>query len=96
MIMLSDEPYASVFGPVSPAHYLAGTLEHEGTLLVRYDSVAHEELASEIGLISGQGPTAETAENCPTYTDITPTGIGPDAQVLGSGCVYPATTETLG
>jgi hypothetical protein len=96
VIMLSDQPYASVFGPVSPAHYLAGTLEHEGTLLVRYDAVAHEELANEIALISGQGPTAETAANCPTYTDIAPTGIGPDAQVLGSGCVYPATTQTLG
>jgi phosphatidylinositol-3-phosphatase len=96
VIMLSDEPYASVFGPVSPAHYLAGTLEHEGTLLVRYDAVAHEELANEIALISGQGPTAETAANCPNYTDIAPTGIAPDAQILGSGCVYPATTQTLG
>src|ERR1700722_20165577 len=96
VIMLSDQPYASVFGPVSPAHYLAGTLEHEGTLLVRYDAVAHEELANEIALISGQGPTAETAANCPNYTDIAPTGIGPEAQTLGSGCVYPATTQTLG
>jgi hypothetical protein len=95
VIMLSDEPYASVFGPSSTAPYLSQTLEHEGELLVRYDAVAHEELADELALLSGQGPTVETAANCPTYTDITPTGAGADGQVLGSGCVYPASTPTL-
>jgi phosphatidylinositol-3-phosphatase len=95
VIVLSDEPYASVFGPISPAHYLSGTLEHRGTLLVRYDAVAHEELANGIALISGQGPTAETAANCPTYADVAPASSGADGQLLGSGCVYPASTETL-
>jgi hypothetical protein len=95
VIMLSDEPYASVFGPSSTAPYLSGTLEHKGELLVRYDSVAHEELADGAALISGQGPTAETAANCPDYTEIAPTGSGPDEQVLGAGCVYPSSTQTL-
>lgn len=95
VIMLSDEPYASVFGPSSTAPYLSGTLEHKGELLVRYDAVAHDGLANEVALLSGQGPTAETAANCPNYTEIVPTGIGPDEQVLGSGCVYPASTQTL-
>ena len=95
VIVLSDEPYASVFGPISPAHYLSGTLEHRGTLLVRYDAVAHEELANGIALISGQGPTAETAANCPTYADVVPASAGTDGQLLGNGCVYPASTETL-
>jgi phosphatidylinositol-3-phosphatase len=95
VVMLSDEPYASVFGPSSAAAYLSGTLEHKGELLVHYDAVAHEELADEAALISGQGPTAETAANCPAYTQMTPTGIGPDEQVLGSGCIYPASTPTL-
>ena len=27
VVMLDDEPYATVFGPASPAHYLTGTLE---------------------------------------------------------------------
>jgi phosphatidylinositol-3-phosphatase len=93
--MLSDEPYASAFGPASTASYLTGTLEHKGELLVRFDAVAHEELADELALVSGQGPTAETAANCPNYTEIAPTGEGEDAQVLGSGCVYPRTTQTL-
>src|ERR1700688_2250136 len=30
VVMLSDEPYATAFGPASPAHYLAGTLEKQG------------------------------------------------------------------
>jgi hypothetical protein len=95
VIMLSDEPYAAVFGPESPARYLSQTLESKGELLARYDAVAHEELANEVALLSGQGPTAETAANCPTYSDITPASTGPDEQVLGDGCVYPASTQTL-
>jgi phosphatidylinositol-3-phosphatase len=95
VVMLSDEPYASVFGPSSTAPYLSGTLEHKGELLVRYDAVAHEELANALALISGQGPTMETAANCPNYTEITAASTGPEEQVLGSGCVYPAATQTL-
>lgn len=95
VIMLSGEPYASVFGPASTAPYLAGTLEHKGELLARYDAVAHDGLADEVALLSGQGPTAETAANCPTYAEIAPTGVGADGQVLGSGCVYPVSTQTL-
>jgi hypothetical protein len=95
VIMLSDEPYAAVFGPESEAPYLTGKLEPRGALLPRYDAVAHEGLADEIALLSGQGPTAETAANCTSYTQIVPSGIGGDEQVLGSGCVYPASTQTL-
>lgn len=95
VVMLSDEPYATAFGPASPAHYLSGTLEKQGQLLVRYYAVAHEELANGIALLSGQGPTEATAANCPTYTDIAPASAGTDGQVLGRGCVYPASTNTL-
>ena len=95
VIMLSDEPYASVFGPSSTAPYLASTLEHKGELLVHYDAVAHEELADGAALISGQGPTAETAANCPSYTEIAAAMAGEDEQVLGTGCVYPRSTQTL-
>lgn len=95
VVMLSDEPYATAFGPASPAHYLSGTLEKQGQLLVRYYAVAHEQLADGIALLSGQGPTQATALNCPTYTDIAPASAGTDGQVLGKGCVYPASTNTL-
>ena len=95
VVMLSDEPYATAFGPASPAHYLSGTLEKQGQLLVRYYAVAHEQLADGIALLSGQGPTQATAANCPAYTDIAPASTTTDGQVLGNGCVYPASTNTL-
>ncbi len=99
LIVLADQPYAAVFGPASRATYLANTLEKRGELLVRYYAVAHDELANGIALVSGQGPTAQTAANCPTFADIAPatTGSPPTAggQVTGSGCVYPKATETL-
>ncbi len=95
LIVLSDQPYASVFGPASSAPYLSQTLEKRGELLVRYDAVAHEELANEVALLSGQGPTVETAANCPTYTEIAPATAGAEQQVSGQGCVYPHATQTL-
>jgi hypothetical protein len=95
LIVLSDEPYASVFGPESKAPYLAHTLEKRGELLVRYYAVAHEQFADGIALISGQGPTPATAASCPTYAALAPAAIGKDEQVTGEGCVYPPTTPTL-
>ncbi len=95
VILLSDQPYAAVFGPESKAHYLVGKLEPKGTLLPRYDAVGHEQLPNGVALISGQGATPQTAADCPTYTPIGPASAGADGQVLGQGCVYPASTPTL-
>ena len=95
VVMLDDEPYATVFGPTSPAHYLTGTLEKKGELLVRYYAVAHEQLANGIALLSGQGPTPQTAQNCPTYENVTPGTVGAEGQASGTGCVYPSATQTL-
>ena len=53
------------------------------------------ELSNEIALISGQGPSPQTAANCPLYTDMTPGTLSVQDQVLGSGCVYPRQTLTL-
>jgi hypothetical protein len=95
VVMLSDEPYATAFGPASPARYLTGPLERQGELLVRYYAVAHEGLANGVGLLSGQGPTEATAANCATYVGMSSTGAGADGQLLGEGCVYPSSTKTL-
>jgi hypothetical protein len=95
VIMLSDQPYAAVFGPDSSAHYLSQKLERRGELLVRYYAVAHQQLANGIGLVSGQGPTAATAVNCTAFADIAPATVRAQQQVVGDGCVYPPTTETL-
>ena len=95
VVMLDQAPYATAFGPASPARYLTGTLEKKGELLVRYYGVAHEALADGIGLLSGQGPTEATAVNCPTYQEVAPGSSGPDGQTLGQGCVYSRSTPTL-
>jgi phosphatidylinositol-3-phosphatase len=95
LIVLSDQGFNAAFGPSSQASYLSKTLTRQGELLDNYYAVAGGELANEIALISGQGPTAQTAANCPLYTDITPGTIGAQGQVLGSGCVYPRQALTL-
>ena len=95
VVMLDQQPYATAFGPASPAHYLTGTLEKQGELLERYYAVAHEGLADGIALLSGQGPTETIAANCPTFAAIAPASSGADGQVLGQGCVYPGSTQTL-
>lgn len=96
LIVLENQPYAEIFGPESKAHYLARKLEKKGELLLHYDAVAHEQLANGIALVSGQGPTQQTAENCPTYAPLAPGGLDSDGQALGSGCVYPASIDTIG
>ena len=95
VIMLSEQPYAATFGPESKATYLSRTLEKRGALLARYYAVAHEQLANGIALLSGQGPTAATAANCPVYADVSPATVGGEEQVAGDGCVYPSATATL-
>lgn len=95
VVMLANQPYENVFTPISPAPYLAKTLVAKGVLLDRYYAVAHNELANGIALISGQGPTTETARNCSNYTAIGAPRTGSYSQVLGSGCVYPSSTQTL-
>jgi hypothetical protein len=95
LIVLSDEPYASDFGPESKATYLAQALAKKGELLPRYDAIAHEHLPNGIALLSGQGPSAQTAADCPVYTTFAPGAAASDEQVLGDGCAYPLAVKTL-
>jgi hypothetical protein len=95
LIILGDNGFEEAFGPASTAPYLARKLPKQGELLTNYFAVAQGDLANEIALLSGQGPTPETAANCPSYGDVTAAGNSAEGQVEGSGCVYPATTETL-
>ncbi len=96
LIVLADQAYAQTFGPESPAPYIAHTLEHRGELLVRFYGVAHEELADEVALISGLGPTPQTAADCPTFTDIVPGQANSKGQYTGQGCIYPKEAATVG
>lgn len=95
MIMLSDQGYNQSFAVAAGHPYLGKTLRAQGELLPDYYGVAPSSLATGIALISGQGPTNQTAADCPSYTPVSPGGAGPNGQVLGDGCVYPASTPTL-
>jgi hypothetical protein len=95
LIVLDDHGLEEGFGGSSPAPYLAQTLRAKGELLSNYYAVTEGDLANEIALLSGQGPTQATAAGCPSYTDVVPGTVGAEEQVAGEGCVYPAATQTL-
>ena len=95
--MLGENGYEETFGTTATAPYLSKTLPEQGELIPNYYAVAKGDLANQIALISGQGPTLETAADCPNYTDIVPgtESATVPGQVEGAGCVYPAATESL-
>ncbi len=95
VIVLGPAGYEEAFGETSQSPYLKEELPAQGELLENYFAVAGSELANEIALLSGQGPTAATAAGCPTYGDVLPAAEDPEGQVTGDGCVYPAATKTL-
>jgi hypothetical protein len=95
MIVLGDHGFEEGFGESSQAPYLSTKLRSQGELLTNYYAVTQGDLANEIALLSGQGPTSATAEDCPEYTDIVAPIVGAEEQVEGEGCAYPAETKTL-
>ncbi len=95
LIVLGENGYEEAFGEGSSAPYLAKTLTAQGELLSNYYAVAQGALANEIALVSGQGPTPQTAANCPEFAEVAPATVGAEEQVEGSGCVYPAEAQTL-
>jgi hypothetical protein len=95
LIVLSDRGFAHSFGAGSASGYLGSGLRRQGELVQNYYAVAGAPLANEIALISGQGPTAQTATDCPSFSRIRPANKGARGQVLGTGCVYPPGTNTL-
>jgi hypothetical protein len=95
LIVLGENSFEEAFGATSPAPYLAKTLPEKGELLQNYYAVTKGVLANQIALLSGQGPTAETAAGCPAPTDIVPGTVSAEGQIEGAGCVYPTGTATL-
>lgn len=95
LVVLGDHGFEETYGEGSRATYLSQTLREQGELLGNYYAVTQGDLANEVALLSGQGPTPATAEDCPEYADLASTTVGLEEQVEGEGCVYPATTKTL-
>jgi len=95
VVMLRQGGFEETFGETAGSAFLSKELPEQGELLTNYFAVTKGALANQIALLSGQGPTPETAANCPTYADVSPGAESAEGQVEGSGCVYPATTKTL-
>lgn len=95
LIVLGEDGYEETFGEKSQSPYFKEELPGQGELLTNYYAVTRGELANEIALISGQGPTPETAADCPTYADVSPGTESTEGQVEGNGCAYSATTKSL-
>jgi hypothetical protein len=95
LIVLSDEGYAQTFAPVSKDKYLNAALVKQGELVDNYYAVAGSSLANEIAMVSGQGPTQDTDDDCPRYVPVRPFQRAAGSQVVGNGCIYPAATHSL-
>ena len=95
LIVLSDRRITKSFDGGTSAGYLGGGLLRQGELVLNYYAVAGAPLANEIAMISGQGPTAQTASDCPVFSRIKPGHKGVRSQILGTGCIYPPATRTL-
>ena len=104
VIEFENEGYDATFGPGSTATYLNGTLRQEGELLQNYYAIGHNSLNNYIAQVSGQAPTEDTQADCAdngfAYSDVTPGTPAPDqavdpGQVVGEGCVYPASVPTI-
>jgi phosphatidylinositol-3-phosphatase len=95
VIVLENEGFDTTFGPGSKAPYLSQTLTKMGVLLTQYYGTGHASLDNYIAMISGQAATPETRNDCQTFQDFVLTGITPDGQAIGHGCVYPDSIKTL-
>jgi len=95
VIVLENEGFDVTFGPNSKAPYLSQTLTSKGVLLSQYYGTGHASLDNYIAMISGQAATPDTRNDCQTYADFVLTGVTPDGQAIGSGCVYPSQIKTI-
>jgi hypothetical protein len=96
LIVLGEGGYDETFGGAADAPYLSRVLPEKGELVPNYYGVTSGVLANEIALLSGQGPTLETAADCPDYTAIAPGTVSVFAdQVEGNGCIYGEEVKSL-
>jgi phosphatidylinositol-3-phosphatase len=96
VIELENKGFDTTFGASAPA-YLARVLPSQGALLTQYYATGHASLDNYITQVSGQAANMYTQADCQQYVDVVPGVPVPDGsgQVLGQGCVYPASVQTL-
>ena len=95
VIVLENEGFNITFGPNSLAPFLSKTLPSQGVMLNQYYGTGHVSLDNYIAMVSGQSATLQTRVDCTIYQDFALTGITPDGQAAGTGCIYPAAIKTV-
>jgi hypothetical protein len=96
VVNIENKGFRTTWGRHSRAPYLARTLRAKGVLLKQYYGTAHHSLGNYLAQISGQGPDYAVQHDCPVYTRFRETRpVAAYDQVVGNGCVYPATVGTL-
>jgi len=95
IITLENKSYDDSFGSSTQDPYLVNTLRPMGALLTHYYATGHVSLDNYIAMISGQSSSKQTEADCISYDDFRMTGIAPDGQAVGDGCVYPPRIKTL-
>jgi hypothetical protein len=95
VIVLENKGYDTTFRTGTEAPYLADTLTKRGAFLRQYYGIGHFSLDNYIAMVSGIAPTQQTQADCFHYDEFVETGIAPDGQPIGNGCVYPAHVQTI-
>lgn len=96
VIVLENKGYNETFGSSSQAPYLSRTLTAEGQLLSNYYGIGHNSNPNYLAMISGQAPNPTTQGDCQIYQDFASTGVfAPYGQLVGQGCVFPSSVETV-
>ncbi len=95
LIVLENQGFDTTFNAHSRAPYLADTLRKAGAFLRQYYGIGHYSLPNYQAMIAGVAPTPKNQIDCPHYEDFVETGIAPDGQPIGDGCVYPAHVTTI-
>ena len=108
VIDLENSPYGKNFGAGSVATYLNTTLAAQGQVIPNYFATSHVSQGNYISQVSGQAPTADQNSDCidastlastkilGAFTDVTPATPTDGGQVVGNGCVFPASVKTIG
>ena len=98
VIELENEGLSQSFGDRAADPYLAVVLRRQGAFLKNYYAVGHNSLDNYVAQISGQAPDHATQNDCGVWTRFRPANVveKPFDQLVGNGCVYPASIPTLG
>ena len=98
VIELENVGFSQSFGNKAADPYLAVVLRRAGAFLKDYYAVGHNSLDNYVAQISGQAPDHATQEDCGVWTRFMPANKieKPFGQLVGNGCVYPASIPTLG